>query len=148
MWVTVNHADVGISPNQLSVDGSVNQLKLQVIWIRVHIAHRQQLASWTQSTGDKQRKLAVMYLLRESSNFKRLQVLWPRCLLTCFSSTDTLTNVSAGLVFPFSLTEGSLSPQFDFQQRVQDLKDWRLLVIGQQQDDKVQLRSGVFAVRD
>lgn len=45
------------------------------------------------------------------------------------------------------LTDGRLSAHADLQHGVKDLEQGRLLMVGQEQDRKVHLGSGVFTVR-
>lgn len=44
------------------------------------------------------------------------------------------------------LTDGHLRAHADLQNWIKDLKQGRLLMVGQQQDRKVHLRGGVFTI--
>lgn len=43
-------------------------------------------------------------------------------------------------------TDCCSASQANLQDRVEDLKNWRLLLIGQQQDGKVHLRCGMMSI--
>ena len=185
--LTVGHADVraAVCLNQLSVDGSLHQLKLQLIWSRVSIAHCQLLTAYTHThththTHTNKRKEALREMKQEKEKINCLYQTHSHThislsLQSCWSSgsyfrahyltqtTSSLTGPSSpqALLFEisirvffffwvcvyFPLTYSSLSSHADLQQRVQNLKHRRLLMVRQQQDGKVQLWSGVFTVR-
>lgn len=60
--LTVGHAGVcaAVGLNQLSVDGSLHQLKLQLIWSCVSIAHCELLTAYTHTHTHTQEERSIM----------------------------------------------------------------------------------------
>lgn len=127
LYFTISHANlcVAVSLYQLSMDGSFYHLELQLIWSRVNVAHGQLLTACMRHRNGEE---------LEAWTAGPQQVLF----LNSFCTSLFLRL--------YNLTDGSLSSEADLQQRVQNLKHRRLLVVCQQQDSKVQLGRGVLAI--
>lgn len=92
--LTVNHAGVSaaVCLNQLSVDGSIHQLKLQLIWSRVSVAHGQLLTAYAHQQEERWSRLQthththttqhcpVLNIVSYTNNFSDLSS-WNVCIL-------------------------------------------------------------------
>lgn len=138
--LTVNHAGVSaaVCLNQLSVDGSIHQLKLQLIWSRVSVAHGQLLTAYAHQQEERWSRLQTHTHTQHNTTLSSLKYRQLHKQLQRFVFLECVYS---------SLTNGRLSAHADLQHGIKDLKQGRLLMVGQKQDRKVHLRSGVFAVR-